>query len=56
MPAANFGLTVDEVRREGVLGVIRKVDKFFQLRGKRDFRAFNKDGFYVDKYGPRREM
>ena len=41
-------LTVDEVRREGVLGVIRKVDKSFELRGKRDFRAFNKDGFCVD--------
>jgi hypothetical protein len=45
-------LTVDEVRREGVLGVIRKVDKSFQLRGKRDFRAFNKDGFYVDLIRP----
>jgi len=45
-------LTVDEVRREGVLGVIRKVDKSFELRGKRDFRAFNKDGFYVDLIRP----
>jgi hypothetical protein len=45
-------LTVDEVRREGVLGVIQRVDKSFQLRGKRDFRAFNKDGFYVDLIRP----
>ena len=45
-------LTVDEVRREGVLGVIQRVDKSFQLRGKRDFRAFNRDGFYVDLIRP----
>ncbi len=45
-------LTVDDVRREGVLGVIQRVDKSFQLRGKRDFRAFNKDGFYVDLIRP----
>jgi hypothetical protein len=45
-------LTVDEVRREGVLGIIQRVDKSFQLRSKRDFRAFNKDGFYVDLIRP----
>ena len=45
-------LTVDEVRQEGVLGLIRRVDKSFELRGKKDFRAFNKDGFYVDLIRP----
>ncbi|MDF1563717.1 MAG: nucleotidyltransferase domain-containing protein [Deltaproteobacteria bacterium] len=38
----------DAVRAEGILGLLQKLDRSFQLRGPRDFRAFNADGFFVD--------
>lgn len=41
-------LAMDNVRKEGVLGVLRKVDRSFEPRGPRDFRAINRNGFYVD--------
>ncbi|MCF8507046.1 MAG: nucleotidyltransferase domain-containing protein, partial [Caulobacter sp.] len=41
-------LVVEALRVEGVLGVLRRVDKSFAPRGPRDFRAVNRDGFRVD--------
>lgn len=46
-------LAIDDVRREGVLGVIRQVDKSFAPRARGDYRAINRDGFYVDLIRPK---
>lgn len=48
-----LSLVVPEIRREGVLALLQRVDHSFALRGPRDFRAFNKDGFWVDLLRPR---
>ncbi len=47
-----MALLLPEVRRQGVLEQIRRVDRSFRLRGPRDFRAFNKDGYWVDLIRP----
>ena len=36
-----------------MLGLLRKVDRSFRLRGPGDFRAGNADGFWVDLIRPR---
>jgi hypothetical protein len=41
-----------EVRRDGVMGALKAVDKSFEARRHRDFRAVNKEGFYVDIIRP----
>lgn len=48
----NLRLAVEDIREEGVLGIIRKVDRSFAPRGDGDYRAINKDGFYVDLIRP----
>jgi len=45
-------LVLPEARREGVLGLMQRVDRSFRLRGPGDFRAFNADGFWIDLIGP----
>jgi hypothetical protein len=45
-------LLAPEIRREGILGIIQKVDRSFQLRGAGDFRAINADGYYIDVIRP----
>ncbi len=47
-----LSLVVPQIRREGVLALLQRVDHSFALRGPRDFRAFNKDGFWVDLIRP----
>ncbi len=47
-----MSLLAPEVRRRGVLGLLQKLDKSFQMRGTTDFRAFNKDGYFVDLIRP----
>ncbi|CAH0143378.1 GSU2403 family nucleotidyltransferase fold protein [Roseomonas sp. CECT 9278] len=37
-----------ELRPEGLLGLLRKVDRSFSIRRDGDFRAVNRDGFMVD--------
>jgi len=45
-------LIVGEVRREGLIGILRKTDKSFSLLGKQNFRAVNDHGFMVDLIRP----
>lgn len=45
-------LAIAEVRQEGVLGLLRKVDKSFEPQGPHAYRAINRDGFYVDLIRP----
>jgi hypothetical protein len=41
-----------EVRREGLIGILRKIDKSFAVMDKQDFRAVNDHGFMVDLIRP----
>lgn len=45
-------LALNEFRKDGILGLIRKVDKSFDVRSPKDFRAINTEGFYVDLICP----
>lgn len=45
-------LIVSEVRREGLIGILRKIDKSFTVLEKQNFRAVNADGFMVDLIRP----
>ncbi len=44
--------TLQEVDAKGLLGVIRKADRSFDLIGKKSFRAVNRDGYMVDLVKP----
>lgn len=48
----HLGIAFDTVRKEGVIGLLRKVDKSFAARGGVDYRAVNRDGFFVDLIRP----
>ena len=41
-------LVLPQVRRVGVLDILRQTDRSFEPRGPNDFRAVNAKGFYVD--------
>lgn len=41
-----------EVKRTGLLGLLRKVDQSFSPRRSLDFRAVNRDGYFVDLIRP----
>jgi len=45
-------LIVSEIRREGLIGILRKIDKSFTVMGKQNFRAMNARGFMVDLIRP----
>jgi hypothetical protein len=45
-------LVVSEVRREGLIGILRKIDKSFTIMQKQTFRAVNAHGFMVDLIRP----
>jgi hypothetical protein len=45
-------LIAAEVRREGLIGILRKIDKSFTLMDKQTFRAVNDRGFMVDLIRP----
>ena len=47
-----LSLLLPEARRAGVLGLLQKVDRSFRLRGPKDFRAGNSEGFWVDLIRP----
>lgn len=47
-----LSLVVEEVRREGVLGLLKKTDRSFRTRAAGDFRAFNDQGYFVDLIRP----
>jgi hypothetical protein len=51
-PRHGVALLSSEVRREGVIGLLQKTDRSFQQRGPGDFRAVNRDGYYVDLIRP----
>ena len=51
-PRATMKILSVEVNTKGILGLLRKVDKSFETRGKFDFRAINKTGFAVDLIRP----
>ena len=43
-----LNLASSEVDQEGIIGILQKVDRSFEMRGANDIRAVNKDGFSVD--------
>ena len=45
-------LIVGNVRREGLIGILRKIDKSFTILEKQNFRAVNDHGFMVDLIRP----
>jgi hypothetical protein len=45
-----------DVKAEGVLGLLRRVDKSFSTLGPRSFRAANDDGFMVDLIRPMEDL
>jgi hypothetical protein len=45
-------LIVNEVRREGLIGILRKIDKSFTLMDRQTFSAVNDRGFMVDLIRP----
>lgn len=45
-------LIVSDVRREGLIGILRKIDKSFTIIEKQNFRAVNDRGFMVDLIRP----
>lgn len=47
-----LALVSSGVRREGIIGLLQKVDRTFQLRHAGDFRAVNSDGYFVDLIRP----
>jgi hypothetical protein len=47
-----MSLVSSTVRRGGIIGLLQKVDRSFQQRRSGDFRAVNRDGYYVDLIRP----
>jgi hypothetical protein len=47
-----LGLAFDSVKREGIIGLLQKVDKSFTTRGGIDYHAVNSEGFFVDLIRP----
>lgn len=45
-------LIAGEVRREGLIGVLRKIDKSFTIMERQNFRAVNDRGFMIDLIRP----
>lgn len=45
-----------DVRKDGILGLLRRVDKSFSARGPHAFRAVNNQGYMVDLVGPLRDL
>jgi hypothetical protein len=43
---------VQDFKKDGVLGLLKKVDKSFSVRHPKDFRAINEKGFFVDLICP----
>ena len=48
-------ILLPDVRREGILGLLQRVDTSFKTRRRGDYRAFNREGFYVDLIRPEDE-
>jgi hypothetical protein len=55
-PRASIKILSAEANAIGILGLLRKVDKSFDTRGKYDFRAVNKNGFAVDLIRPEAKL
>lgn len=51
-PRASIKILSLEAFPKGILGILRKVDKSFETRGKYDYKAINKTGFAVDLIRP----
>jgi len=47
-----LALVLSDVRSQGVLGLLKRTDRSFRMRSPGDFRAFNKDGYWVDLIRP----
>lgn len=45
-------LLAPDIAREGVVGLLKKVDRSFDILGKGGFRAVNRDGYMVDLIAP----
>src|SRR3546814_9773490 len=45
-------LSVRNIRQEGVLGMLRRVDTSFDVAGARSYRAVNRDSFMVALIAP----
>lgn len=48
----HMSLLTPEARKGGIIGILQKIDSSFKIRGERDFKAVNKDGFSVDLIQP----
>ena len=49
-------LVAEDVRAEGMLRTLQRIDRSFEPRGRGDYRAVNKEGFYVDFVMPDQGM
>ena len=45
-------ILADDTKPDGLLGLLKKVDRSFEVSAKRNFRAVNKDGYMVDLLKP----
>jgi hypothetical protein len=43
-----LGIAGEEFNKKGLIGLLKKVDPSFEIKRKGDYRAVNKDGYYVD--------
>lgn len=48
----HVSLLTEHARKEGIIGLLKKVDSSFEMRSERDFKAINKEGFSVDLIQP----
>ncbi len=48
----HMSLLTDEARKDGIMGILQKIDHSFKIRRERDFKAVNQDGFSVDLIQP----
>ena len=51
-----MSLLAKKLDEEGLLGLLKKVDKTFEISSEQGFRAINKDGFMVDLIGQDKGM
>jgi len=47
-----MSLALKDIRADGLIGILRKVDQSFNVMPRRGYRATNRDGYLVDLMGP----
>ena len=48
----HMSLALKDIRADGLIGILRKVDQSFNVMPRRGYRATNRDGYLVDLIGP----